>query len=329
MNIRSKLRSTVNTKFLILSLHFALALLFVRPVSASPSVTAGDFAVSAANNSPAAMAPGLLLAELGQDPEAAKGSVSSSYESVYMTLAVLLIVLVLVILLLLFIMANLNNLARIRDGKEAITMRGAINRTIQMALNPYINSAGTFVLLIVVATFLIPQARSVGLHQGYQPVQPIKFSHKIHAGDWKIDCQYCHSGASKGKNAWIPSVNVCMNCHKGIKEGKRWGTTEIEKIYKANESNKPIEWTRIHNLPDFVYFSHQQHVVAGGVECQKCHGPVETMDVLYQFSPLSMGWCVNCHRETNVNAELYKKLGREDVKTVEDIGGTNCARCHY
>lgn len=172
-------------------------------------------------------------------------------------------------------------------------------------------------------------ASSAGAAPPAGPAQPIKFSHKIHAGDWKIDCQYCHSGASKGKNAWIPSVNVCMNCHKAIKEGKKWGTEEIAKIHKANDTGKPIEWVRIHNLPDFVYFNHQQHVVAGGIECQKCHGPIETMDIVYQFSPLSMGWCINCHRETNVNAELYKKLGRDDVKTVEDIGGTNCARCHY
>ena len=324
MNFRSKLRSAVFTKFLILSLHLVAMMALVSPATASPTATVGDFA-----SQKAAFAPGMMLAELGQDPNAAVGSVSSSYESVYLTLAVLLAVMLVVILLLLFITANLANLVRAREGQEPMTLRMAINKTIEMALNPYINSAGTVVLMVGALYFIVPQARSVGLHQGYQPEQPIKFSHKIHAGDWQIDCQYCHSGASKGKNAWIPSVNVCLNCHNAVTEGKRWGKDEIKKIHDANNGKKPIEWVRIHNLPDFVYFNHQQHVIAGGIECQKCHGPIETMDIVYQYSPLSMGWCINCHRETNVNAELYKKLGREDVKTVEDIGGTNCARCHY
>lgn len=193
---------------------------------------------------------------------------------------------------------------------------------------------------------------NIGVYQGYQPEQPIKFSHKIHAGDDKINCVYCHSGAERGKTAGIPSVNVCMNCHKAISEGKRWGTEEIAKIYEAagynpetgqyDKPQKPIKWIRIHNLPDFTYFNHSQHVVAGKQKCQTCHGPVEEIDYpMYQYAPLTMGWCINCHRETAVDMgnpyyekihqellEKYKEEGKTTF-TVEDIGGLECAKCHY
>ena len=193
---------------------------------------------------------------------------------------------------------------------------------------------------------------SIGVYQGYEPEQPIKFSHKIHAGDNAISCVYCHHSAEKGKHSGIPSVNVCMNCHTGISSGKVYGTEEISKIYEAAGWNpetssyenpqKPIKWVRIHNLPDFAYFNHSQHVVVGQVECQTCHGPVQEMDVLYQYSELTMGWCINCHRETNVKMkdngyydqlqkdlkEVYKEEGIEEFK-VEHIGGLECAKCHY
>lgn len=250
-------------------------------------------------------------------------------DSLWMTLAILIGVLLLVVVLLLFISANLVNLIRVREGKEAYSLSGTLALTKEYLMNPYINSMGAFVSVIIALFIVVPIARGVGLSQGYQPDQPIWFSHKIHAGENKIDCQYCHTGASKGKNAWIPSVNVCMNCHKGIQEGSRTGTEEIAKITFAYENDMPIEWVRIHNLPDLAYFNHQQHVVAGKQECETCHGPIAEMDVVYQFAPLSMGWCINCHRETDVNAELYEKLGRDDVHKVEDIGGLDCARCHY
>ena len=192
----------------------------------------------------------------------------------------------------------------------------------------------------------------IGVFQGYQPTQPIKFSHKIHAGENAINCVYCHHSAEKGKASGIPSVNVCMNCHKGISEGKRYGTEEIAKIYEAagwntetsqyDKEQKPIKWVRIHNLPDFAYFNHSQHVVVGGQECQTCHGPIEEMDEVYQYSELTMGWCINCHRETKVQMKgngyydklskdlkkIYKEEGVEDF-TVEHIGGLECAKCHY
>lgn len=192
---------------------------------------------------------------------------------------------------------------------------------------------------------------SLGRQQGYQPTQPIKYSHALHAGKHKIDCQYCHSTAYKGKHANIPSVNTCMNCHKNITKGPKYGTEEIAKIYEAvgwdaynqtySKPQKPVEWVRIHNLPDHVYFNHAQHVNAGKVQCQTCHGPVETMEEVYQYSPLSMGWCINCHRQSEVQfasnnyystyEQLHEKLKNKELSkvTVENIGGTECQRCHY
>jgi hypothetical protein len=266
---------------------------------------------------------------VGQAPGAAAPSVNVEYQSIYLTLALMVGVLILVILLLVFISVNLVNLVRVREGKEAYSFGGTLAITKDYALNPYVASLGTLVVVVVGLFIAVPIARGVGHSQGYAPDQPIWFSHKIHAGQFEIDCQYCHSGASKGKNAWIPAVSVCMNCHKGIQEGTITGTKEIAKIYAAYDNNVPIEWVRVHNLPDLSYFNHQQHVVAGKVECQECHGPVQEMDVLYQYNTLSMGWCINCHRTKEVQKDLYKALGREDVHTVADQGGTECARCHY
>lgn len=195
---------------------------------------------------------------------------------------------------------------------------------------------------------------SIGVYQGYQPTQPIWFSHKIHAGQNGINCVYCHNSVEKGKAAGIPSVNICMNCHMGVQEGKVSGTKEIAKIYDAigwdpdknqyieGYDQKPIEWVRIHNLQDFVYFNHSQHVVVGKQECQTCHGQIQEMDEVYQYSELTMGWCINCHRETKVTmkdngyyeeihselTEKYKDEGLESF-TVEQIGGLECVKCHY
>lgn len=175
----------------------------------------------------------------------------------------------------------------------------------------------------------------VGVQQGYAPTQPIPFSHKLHAGQYQIDCQYCHTGATKGKSATIPSASTCMNCHNTIKRG----SPEIQKIYTAIEKNKPIEWVRIHNLPDLAYFNHAQHTNVAGLDCSKCHGEVAQMEVVQQRAPLTMGWCINCHRETVVehanNNAYYDKLlayhQKQGVKkmTVENIGGLECAKCHY
>ena len=191
---------------------------------------------------------------------------------------------------------------------------------------------------------------SIGKAQDYAPTQPIKFSHKLHAGQNGISCVYCHSGAEKSRHANIPSANVCMNCHKFVQQGPVYGTTEIAKIYAALDYDpntqkygpnpKPVQWIRVHNLPDLAYFNHSQHVTVGKVECQTCHGPVQEMDVVKQFSPLTMGWCIQCHRDTEVNmagnayyTELHDKLktkyGADAKLTVDKIGGLECARCHY
>jgi hypothetical protein len=193
--------------------------------------------------------------------------------------------------------------------------------------------------------------KAIAVTQGYTPDQPIKYSHMLHAGDMKIACIYCHSGAEKGKTAGVPSANVCMNCHKFVKKGPTTGTEEIAKIYKALDYDpdkgtygpnpKPIQWVRVHNLPDLAYFNHSQHVVVGKVECQSCHGPVQDIyTVAGQYSKLTMGWCIDCHRTTNVkmagnhyydqyHEKLMAKLGNDSLITVEKIGGTECARCHY
>jgi len=203
----------------------------------------------------------------------------------------------------------------------------------------------------------------VGVNEGYMPLQPIAFSHKIHSGENKIECQYCHSSAKHSKHSGIPSVNVCMNCHKNIAEvaegtkvewdGVTYGKTELDKeiakVYDAagwdtetleyTGETKPIKWIRIHNLPDFAYFNHSQHVTVAGVKCQKCHGPVEEFDEMRQYSPLTMGWCIDCHRETNVNLkgnEYYEKIHEELAKkydvekvTIAQLGGLECGKCHY
>lgn len=208
----------------------------------------------------------------------------------------------------------------------------------------------------------------MGRQQNYMPEQPIFYSHKVHAGINQINCEYCHVGAEESQHALIPSTNTCMNCHMQIDEytgdalftheGKPVdGTAEIQKLYdyagwdkdsktyKKKEDGsidaKPIPWVKVHNLPAHVYFNHSQHVAVGKVQCQNCHGEVQEMDELYQFSPLSMGWCVNCHRETEVqfaNNDYYKiftkyhqeiKDGKREKVTVEDIGGLDCQKCHY
>ena len=173
---------------------------------------------------------------------------------------------------------------------------------------------------------------SIGIQQGYAPKQPIAFSHKIHAGDYQIDCNYCHTGVYISKSANIPSANICLNCHNEIKKE----SYEIQKIHRAVEKNRPIEWVRVHNLPDLAYFNHAQHVEVGKVACQTCHGAIESMDVVKQHANLTMGWCINCHKKTEVKTKgnaYYDKLIQVHEKprplVVEDIGGLECSKCHY
>lgn len=229
--------------------------------------------------------------------------------------------------------------------------------------NTFLKVLATIFVLLIGAYFVFGTLFKVGVNEGYTPLQEIAFSHKIHAGDNKIDCQYCHSSAKHSKTSGIPSVNVCMNCHKNISEvaedtkvewdGMTYGKAELDKeiakIYDAagwdadaleyTGNTKPIKWVRVHNLPDFVYFNHSQHVTVGGLKCQKCHGPVEEMDEMRQFSPLTMGWCIDCHKETKVDLkgnEYYEKIHKElakkynvDQVTIAQLGGKECGKCHY
>jgi mono/diheme cytochrome c family protein len=194
--------------------------------------------------------------------------------------------------------------------------------------------------------------KKVGVQKGYAPTQPIAYSHELHAGKYKINCQYCHSGADKGKQASIPSASTCMNCHAHVQAKEKYNgsvSPEIQKIYTAvgwdpekrayipDYKKQPIKWIRIHNLPDHAYFNHAQHVKIGKVECQACHGPIETMKVVSQQRSLQMGWCINCHREAKVDVannkyyeELHKNLKAEGKSiTVAQNGGLECAKCHY
>lgn len=194
---------------------------------------------------------------------------------------------------------------------------------------------------IFISYTLVLDAVAIGRSPGYGPDQPVKFSHAVHAGQNGTDCLYCHSSAPYSKTAGIPSANVCMNCHLLVRNGTRSGAIEIAKVISAYENNDPMEWVKVYNLPDHVFFSHAQHVGAAGVSCIECHGDVETMDIIVQSTDLSMGWCISCHRSREVNfqnnmfysdyADLAEKLkkGEIDSVTVENIGGIECMKCHY
>ena len=225
------------------------------------------------------------------------------------------------------------------------------------AQNQFLVLVTSIFLLLASGYFVYGYLMQIGVDQNYEPIQPIHYSHRIHAGSNGINCKYCHSAARVSKNAGIPSLNVCMNCHKNIAEvsdttatpehTKAFYDGEIKKLYDAvgwdgskyTGKTHPVKWVRIHNLPDFAYFNHSQHVTVAGIECQKCHGPVQTYEIQKQFAPLTMGWCIKCHRETNVkmegnayydkiHAELSKKYG-VDKLTAAQMGGLECGKCHY
>ncbi len=339
------------------------------------------------------------------DPNAATtgtGTTGGGGNSMWM-FGALALVLALLAFALMRIIDNLRNITRVQRGDAPI------NRTLAQVLS----TKGAVAFMVFALTLIfgyktVDNATNMGRQQSYQPDQPIAFSHQIHAGINKIDCQYCHDSARRSKHSLIPGTNTCMNCHSAVKKGTITGTSEITKIFASigfdpitgqyipdyanwtdkqiedlykkwigqeymsanslsamnetgrslvqaewegvvsalkNDSNGkiqgPIEWVRVHNLPDHVYFNHAQHVSIGQVECQKCHGPVEEMEVVYQYSTLGMGWCINCHRETDVkfqDNEYYKQYERyhQELKDgkranvkVADIGGLECQKCHY
>ncbi len=269
---------------------------------------------------------------------------------------IITVVLAIAVLILIQVNKNLKRIAEKKEGEPALATPTPWYRK---------KSVIVFLSIIIFLGFcycLAKNAIGLGQYQNYEPTQPIFYSHKVHAGVNQINCQYCHIGVYQGKQATIPSVNICMNCHKAITEytgaplhdedgNEVNGTAEIQKLFKyAGFSGKgdwdaskakPIECTRIHNLPDHVYFNHSQHVKVGQVACQTCHGEVTKMDEMKQFSPLTMGWCINCHRTTKVQFNdngfysMYEKYheqlksGKIDSVTVQMIGGTECQKCHY
>lgn len=315
---------------------------------------------------------------------------------------VLFVVLGILAVVLARIISNLNYMSQLKQGLTPAPRKTLVETLTSKGVVAFL----IFLLVVLGGYTTVNNAISLGRQQGYQPEQPIKFSHSTHSGLHKIECQYCHDGARRSKHSVIPAANTCMNCHKAIKVGSNYGTAELTKIYASigydpsadkyiedyadmpmedkkeiytkwiednyvkkvgtmdaegeratvdqwegivtsltNETKAdiagPIEWVRIHNLPDHAYFNHAQHVSVGKVECQTCHGKVQEMEVVAQYSPLSMGWCINCHRQTEVQFsdnkyyESYQnyhdeiKKGDRSKVTVEDIGGLECQKCHY
>jgi len=188
------------------------------------------------------------------------------------------------------------------------------------------------IILIVLVIAVVAAATGVrrlfrqGMQQGYKPEQPIAFSHKLHAGDNQVPCLYCHYGARTSRHAGIPSSSVCMNCH-GLLEKQ---TLEIERFKEAAQLDKPVvSWVKVHNLPDFVYFNHSRHVLSG-VDCQNCHGDVQTMQRIEQITPLTMGWCLECHREHNgVPTNTLGRASKRFSEVPKPATPLDCASCHY
>ncbi len=293
-------------------------------------------------------------------PVAAVAQTESSLSN-DLILGVLVLVLAALVVMLFLVTKTLKQIAAV-NGIEVIKQEKPKRTPLWKAYaqNPFLVFVTVVFLLLSSAYVGYSYLMQVGIDQGYMPIQPIHYSHKIHAGANQIECKYCHSSARVSKHSGIPSLNVCMNCHMNIAEyngeedlekgyTKEFYTNEIKKLYKAvgwdentqsyTGDTQPVKWVRIHNLPDFVYFNHAQHVSVAGVDCQKCHGPVEEMEIMYQHSSLTMGWCINCHRETNVNIkdnayytkiheELSKKYGVEKL-TAAQMGGLECGKCHY
>jgi cytochrome c5 len=272
----------------------------------------------------------------------AGGGSGMATPEVFTGLSVLVAVLAIAVIALAIIITVMIAAIRARERGTQIDW-GQIRQSFAgFARNRFVLGTVIFLAVAVGSVALVNFARGIGLHKGYQPVQPIAFSHKLHAGKYEIDCEYCHIGVQKSKSATIPSTNICQNCHHkrgGILEGQKYGKKEIKKVLNSAEKNDPIEWVRIHNLPDLVYFNHSQHVNVAGLECTECHGQVQEMEEVYQRHLLSMGWCLDCHRTEkvdvmkndyyrNVHQGLIDDYGGRKI-TVAELGGQNCARCHY
>jgi mono/diheme cytochrome c family protein len=298
----------------------------------------------------------------GGEPE---GSASAKAAESDNTLLYGILTLILAVIMMVLLQVN-SSLKKLADDKDGVPS----GEPIPFWRNKVYITLIVLVLFVVGGYWVVEGAVGLGRQQGYQPEQPIFYSHKVHAGINQISCLYCHSNALDSKHATVPPLNVCMNCHAAINDYSHGpklyredgsevdGTAEIQKLYSYtgydpktstyNTANaKPVEWIKIHNLPDHVFFSHAQHTKAGKVQCQTCHGPIQEMNEVKQFAPLSMGWCINCHRTTKVNFpdsagnngnkfySIYERFhkdlrtGNMDSVTVENIGGTECQKCHY
>jgi len=316
------------------------------------------------------------------------GEQEGGSDSLLYVLIAVAVVLSILIYSLFSMSSSLVTVLKQRDGEDAVDDRSFLDKSIA-CWNSFIvwtkqNRKLVGVAVAIGILFILKCAWDglfgIGVYTNYQPHQPIKFSHKLHAGDNGIACVYCHTGVNDSKQATIPSPSTCMNCHKAVNEGPTTGKNEIAKIYASigfdpdkgtyisDYENrpyeevadifetwvgdadayrqvqayvqKPIAWTQVHKLPDHVYFNHSQHYRVGGIECETCHGPVKEMEEVYQYSPLTMGWCINCHRETQVKFEenpyydklhdyLSKRYKNGDQFTVARVGGLECGKCHY
>lgn len=330
------------------------------PMTAFPQLSDQDIDDILAYTEAPPPAPEVTEVSADQAEQASSGSRNVTYQIMLAGFIVVFIILIVLLMALnrtLRIIAEANgvNLDELQKEKKLPIWKAFVK-------NQFLVISTVIFLLLASAYFVYGYLMQIDVNQGYEPIQPIHYSHKIHAGDNQIDCKFCHSSARVSKTAGIPSLNVCMNCHENISEyngeedlekgyDKTFYTGEIKKLYKAvgwdeetrqyTGKTEPVRWVRIHNLPDFAYFNHSQHVTVAGIACQECHGPVEQMEVVYQYSQLTMGWCIECHRKTDVNLdneyygdykkiheELSKKYGVEKL-TIAQLGGLECGKCHY
>lgn len=326
-----------------------------------PELTDGDVVnilayVKQEGDKPATPAGGAAAGTAGATgTEAASGGVSN------FMLGGLIVVVIITLLVVLVLNRVISTLNRLLLQKQGVTTEDEVaaepgekvyDKLKRLSKNKKLVFFTILLVTILLGSWGWREMWNTGVHEGYQPEQPIKYSHQLHAGTLKINCQYCHTGAYKSKNASIPSLNVCMNCHNYVQATEKYNgeiSPEIMKIYKAldydpdtkqyGSNPKPIQWVRIHNLPDFAYFNHSQHVSVAGIECQKCHGPIQTMPEVYQYAPLTMKWCINCHRTMEVSAkgngyydkleEVHDLLKQGKKVTPAVLGGIECGKCHY
>lgn len=278
-----------------------------------------------------------VVADAAGGVAVASGGETGGGQFFNVVLVTLLVIMALVLVALLAILQLLSNLAGVETVETAgMSMADRFKSNLKgLVANKTIRSAVVWLFILLATKASLDGLYGIGVHTGYAPEQPIAFSHKLHAGEYEINCTYCHTGVYKGKQAGIPSANICMNCHNAIKRE----SPEIQKIYTALEKDQPIEWVRVHNLPDLAYFNHAQHTNVANLDCTNCHGEIPQMEVVQQAKSLTMGWCIDCHRQTNVNGkdnayydqlmEAHASSSSSEPMKVEDIGGLECARCHY